>query len=94
MLKRCAKSLGFKFFVSDIISGVGFRLLWLRLPDPGPNHKREVFHSSFYWKPGQNLLSLLIGFLAFKVQKLWANNNKLITDLNRGLIHCFLVFRP
>jgi len=43
---------GFGFFVSNIISRVGFTPLWLRLPGPGPNRKREIFCSNFDWKPG------------------------------------------
>jgi len=39
------------FFVSDT-SWVGFWPFWLRFPGLGPNCKREVFHSSFYWKLG------------------------------------------
>jgi len=30
------KSFGYRFFVGDITSRVGFRPFWLRLPDPGP----------------------------------------------------------
>jgi len=35
--------LGLDFFVSDVISGVGFWQFWLRLPGLGPNRKRDVF---------------------------------------------------
>ena len=44
--------LGFRFFMSEIRNGVGFWPFLLRLPGPGPNHKREVFRSSFYLKLG------------------------------------------
>jgi len=49
-LKRCGKSsrldcneknwkvLDLGLFVGDVISGVGFRPFWLRLPALGPNH--------------------------------------------------------
>jgi len=46
------KILGFRCFVSDIISGLDFRPFWLKLPGPGPNPKMEVFQSSFLWKLG------------------------------------------
>jgi len=35
------------FFGNDVISSVGFWPFWFMLPDPRPNCKREVFHSSF-----------------------------------------------
>jgi len=59
MLERCGKSssldtkmqsFGFCFFVGDIMSGVGFRPFWFRLPGLGTNCKREFCDSSFYWK--------------------------------------------
>ena len=57
--------LGFNFFVSDIISGVGLGLIgqgyWVLVP----NHMREVFCSSFQRKLGWNP-SLMSLWLAFK----------------------------
>jgi len=43
---------GFRFFVSNVISGVGFWPFCLRLPGLGPNSRGEDFRSSFYWKLG------------------------------------------
>jgi len=44
--------LSFRFFVGDDISGIGLGLFGQDYRDLGPNCKREVFHSSFYWKLG------------------------------------------
>ena len=44
--------LGFSFFESGFISGVGFWLLWLRLPGSRPNRLVEIFCLSFCWKLG------------------------------------------
>jgi len=35
-LQQKKKNFGFRFFVSDVINGVGFRSFWLRLPGLGP----------------------------------------------------------
>ena len=63
--------LGFNFFVSDVISGVGFWPVCLMLPGPGPILKVEVFCSSFYWQVQleSEFFEPLIDFLAFLVQK-------------------------
>jgi len=50
--KKIVFGFGFRFFVSDILGGVGFWPFWLRLPGPGPNRKIKVFCLSFYWKLG------------------------------------------
>jgi len=49
-------SFGFRFFASDIISGVGLSVSGQGYQALGPNCKREVLYSSFYWKI--SLLSL------------------------------------
>jgi len=36
-MKKIFLVFGFMFFVSDIVSEVGFRPLWLMLPSLGPN---------------------------------------------------------
>jgi len=40
----------FIIFVGDVTSGVSFWPFWLRLLGRGPSYRRELFHSSFYWK--------------------------------------------
>jgi len=66
--------------VGDIISGEVFWPFWLRSPGLGPNHKREVFRSSFLLETRLEYESFqsFIGFLTFVVQKLWPKNNQLI----------------
>jgi len=44
--------LGFKIFVGEVLSGVGFWPFWIRLFGLGPTCKRKVFRSGFYWKLG------------------------------------------
>jgi len=56
---------GFRFFfVDDVISWVGFRPFWLRLPGPECQLPDRIFASSFYWKLGSNT-SFLNHWLAF-----------------------------
>ena len=78
-------------FVSDIISRIGYWPFSLRLPGLGPNCKREVFCSSFYWKLGWNFQPL-ISFLAFLFHKLRSKNNKLINCVIKGLINYFICY--
>jgi len=58
------ESFGFRFFVGDVMSGVEFRLFWLRLAGPGTQTLEAIFDSSFYWKLRYNpsLLSLWLAF--------------------------------
>jgi len=42
------------FFVSDVISEVGFWPFRLMLPGLGPNRQTEVFRWSFHWKIDKN----------------------------------------
>jgi len=51
---------GFRVFVSDVTSDVGFWQFWLMLPGLVPNRYAEEFRSSFHWKLSWNpiLLSL------------------------------------
>jgi len=67
------KSLGFVFFVGDVISGAGFWPFWLRLPGSEPQlldgsillrFSLETREESKSFKP-------LIDFLRFQVQNLW-----------------------
>jgi len=37
------KVLDLGFFVGDVISGIGFRPFWLRLPALGPNQLDDIF---------------------------------------------------
>ena len=57
--EKNSKVLDFKFLTSDI-SGVGFRLFWLRLPGPGPQPLDGIF-----W------LQVLMGNKAM-IQVFWA----------------------
>ena len=47
--------LDFRFFVGDVISEVGFRPFWLRLPGCEQQPLERIFNSSFYWKLSYNL---------------------------------------
>jgi len=51
-MKKVFYVLGFGFFVGDIINGVVLGIFGWGYWALGPNCKREVFHSSFYWKLG------------------------------------------
>ena len=41
------KVLGFRFFVGDVISGVGFRYFWPSLPGPDCQHQEPLFWFKF-----------------------------------------------
>jgi len=60
--------LEFGLFVGDVISGVGFRPLWLRLPSFGP----QLLDGKFMLKTKvqSESFELLVSFLTFLVQRL------------------------
>jgi len=68
----------------------------LRFPGPGPQMLDVIFWLIFWLETGLKSESFepLMDFLRFCVQKLCPNNNTLINYLIRGLINCFVVFRP
>ena len=80
--------LTFRFFVSDVVSEVGFSPFWLMLTGLGPNCWMVSISLKFSLETNieSEPFEPLIDFLAFLVHKLWPKINKIINYLIRGLI--------
>ena len=72
----------FRFFVSDIIRGVGFWPFWLGLPGTGPKPLNGSISLKFVLgtRLESESLERLIDFLGFRLPTLWPKNNKLINE--------------